>query len=61
MIPIPRDFRQFIALLNAWRVRYLFNCVGLPYLLQNKLAAGRDKDRLDVKNLPDRPRRRQRK
>jgi hypothetical protein len=155
MIPIPRDFREFIALLNARRVRYLIvggyavayhgypratgdldvfielshhnaeamievfgrfgfatagldpaffmdkgevvrlgqeplrleilndisgvtfadcyrhrirarfgslgiNFIDLPHLLQNKLAAGRDKDRLDVKNLPARPRRKRR-
>jgi hypothetical protein len=156
MIPIPRDFREFIALLNALRVRYLIvggyavayhgfpratgdldvfielshrnaeamievfrrfgfatgdldpaffmdkgevvrlgreplkleilndisgvifadcyrrrvrarigglgiNFIDLPHLLRNKRAAGRDKDRLDVKNLPAHPRRRPRK
>lgn len=156
MIPIPRDFREFIALLNAQRVRYLIvggyavayhgypratgdldvfielsrrnatamvevlrrfgfetvgldatffmdkgqvvrlgreplkleilndisgvtfaecyrrrrraridglgiNFIDLPHLLQNKLAAGRDKDRLDLKNLPARPRRKRRR
>lgn len=36
------------------------NFIDLPRLLQNKLAAGRDKDRLDVKNLPPRPRQKRR-
>ena len=46
MIPIPRDFCEFIGLLNERRVRYL---------VRNKRASGRDKDKLDLQNLPRRP------
>ena len=75
MIPIPRDFREFIGLLNEKRVRYLVVggyavayhgyprttgdidiFIDLPDLVRNKRASGRDKDKLDLKHLPHRPR-----
>lgn len=37
------------------------NFIDLPHLLQNKLAAGRDKDRLDLTNLPVRSVRKRRR
>jgi len=36
------------------------NFIDLPRLLENKLAAGRDKDRLDLANLPTQSRRKRR-
>lgn len=64
MIPPPEDFRELIRLLNRKRVRYVvigglrINFIDLPELLMNKRASGRPKDLEDLRNLPDRRRRR---
>ena len=42
------DFREFIALLNANKVKYL---IDLENLKQNKKASGRLQDLADLENL----------
>ena len=47
--PLPRDFKEFLRLLNEKKVE---NLINIDHLKQNKLAAGRNKDLADLENLP---------
>jgi len=47
MVRLPKDFKEFLRLLNGHHVEYL-----LEDLKVNKRPAGRHKDLNDLENLP---------
>jgi hypothetical protein len=57
-IQLPKDFKEFLALLNLNQVKYLIvdgikiNFINLKYLKENKKNCHRLKDLNDLENLP---------
>ncbi len=54
---LPRDFKEFLKLLNAQRVVDMLddvevNLISLKRLKANKKASGRHQDLADLENLP---------